>query len=193
MGRYEVLLAVAIVAGAPGLGLARAPAVCIAGHQPTCPPDGLDAEALGLALRIEMRKAGMDGEVFETGAAGDCAGDCTVAIVLDGRGASLVAGGATVPLDLVLLRAGLGAGVEWTRLEASPPARLSGRVRSVIVPAIEAEVEAVLLAGRWLRVSAAVFARAFPAWQAWDWDGRTVYETPRWSAGAALRVGAVFP
>ena len=149
---------------------------------------GLDAE-LGLSI--------LDGR-FEVGAragwlrAGGGSG-ATIPITLQAVPVELVARGGP-RIDRVLLRLGATAGLEWRRLEVSnPPQRASAIHRTEVVASLGGEVEVAvdLVAG--LRLALAGTVRGFPGGTQYTWQGEPAYESPRYAAGASLRLVAVFP
>jgi hypothetical protein len=93
----------------------------------------------------------------------------------------------------VLLRGGLGIGVEWRRLEAQIPDRADAFRRSGVVPLVELEAEATFAPMRVLRVGVAGVLRGFLAGETFAWQGRDAYAPPRVGVGLVLRVGVVLP
>jgi len=113
------------------------------------------------------------------------------------------AGVQSVPLSLfvrggllfspVLVRLGVGVGIEWRRISFTEPVPSGERSKSAVLPILDGELEAVVLLPRSLRLSAAFTVRGFLKGTKYEWQGLTVYEPPRYSVGAALRLGFVFP
>lgn len=93
----------------------------------------------------------------------------------------------------VLLRGGLGVGIEWRRLGARLPDRLDTRWTTGIVPLVEVEAEAVFAPTRILRVGIAGLLRGFLAGETLTWQGQDVFQPPRVGVGLMLRVGVVLP
>ena len=93
----------------------------------------------------------------------------------------------------VLLRGGLGVGVEWRRLQARGPDRPDALGRTGDVPLVELEAEATFAPTRVLRVGVAGLLRGFLAGEAVAWQGRDAYAPPRVGVGLVLRVGVVLP
>lgn len=93
----------------------------------------------------------------------------------------------------VLLRGGLGVGVEWRRLEARVPDRPDALVRTGVVPLVELEAEASFAPTRVLRLGVAGVLRGFLGGETLAWQARDAYAPPRVGVGLVLRVGVVLP
>lgn len=93
----------------------------------------------------------------------------------------------------VLLRIGIGAGLEWRRFSYSASATVGNGVRTSVLPTLEGELEALVRLPRSLRLSLAGLIRGFLGGQGFTLQGENLYEAPRYSVGAVLRFGFVFP
>ena len=98
-----------------------------------------------------------------------------------------------VGLGRVRLLAGLAAGIEWRHFELQPATRFGRMSRDSVAGMLEGSIEGALAAWGPLRVALAGIFRGYIGGPSFAWNGRSAWEAPAWSAGLALRVGAVFP
>jgi hypothetical protein len=144
---------------------------------------GVELEA-GVTLFDERLSFGVLGS-FEP--ARDVPGSQAGGRILSGEALLMVRGAQRAgPL---LVRFGLGGGIEWRRLEAgTDPGR---EVRTSTPASIAGEVEVVVPAGDLVRVSAAFLVRGYPGGTSYTWASLQAYEAPAATIGLALRVGVV--
>lgn len=121
---------------------------------------------------------------------------------LEVRGTGMTARVTSVPFSLLVrggmkwararVRLGLGAGLEWRRVEMRPEFSSRRPVDTRIEPTLEAELEVAVPFARRFRVLVAGAVRAFPAWTNYTWAGRAILAGPKVGLGAALRLEALF-
>lgn len=98
-----------------------------------------------------------------------------------------------VRLSWVVLRAGLCAGVEWRRIEVSPPYRLDDVSATSRAGILGGEIEAVFRIGPVFRIAVSGTVKGYLGGRSYDWDASRLFEAPGRMFGAAVRLGAVFP
>lgn len=96
-------------------------------------------------------------------------------------------------VEPVLIRLGLGIGLDWRRFALEAPQPVGDQVRSHLAATLAGELEAVVRLPESVRLSLAASVRGFLGGTAYQWEGQTVYESPRYSVGAVLRLGYLFP
>lgn len=92
----------------------------------------------------------------------------------------------------VRVRLGVGAGLEWRRVELRPAFTSRRPVDARVFPTLEAELEVAFPFAGFLRAVLAGTVRGFPAWITYAWMARPVLEGPKVGVGLAVRLEAVF-
>lgn len=96
-------------------------------------------------------------------------------------------------LGRVRLLAGLAGGIEWRRMELEPATRFGRLSQDSLAGLLEGSIEGVVAAWGPLRIAVAGVFRGYFGGPTLAWNGRTAWEAPAWSAGLALRLGALIP
>jgi len=147
---------------------------------------GIEAEG-GVAMFSERLAVGVAASwaPWRSGSAGGATWQATTGDVL-----AMLRGGLTA--GAFLLRAGIGGGVEWRRVEVLPDTRIGSTTGTDVAAVVAGEVEALACVGTVFRVGLGVGVRGFIGGTSYLWQGDTVWEAPRIAVIAALRLGAAF-
>jgi len=95
--------------------------------------------------------------------------------------------------DPVVLRLGFGVGMEWRRVAFGDGVVKGERIQSKVIPVLEGEVEIMARLPGSMRLSVAGTVRGFLSGDGFTMHDKVDYDPPRYSVGALLRLGIIFP